>query len=88
MGPDGECRAICHCSVLNRKVTVNLTEEEARELLSKPRRSIQKVLPNLDYRVREIFVSGLTPAEFDLSFRGRLRANEVYADLGYDLDPL
>ena len=81
---DGSFSASCVCDVFNATIDVSITREQALELLGSTRRLIQDVFPNLDPRVREMFVTGLTPAELDMTFFGEAKAREAYAGLGYD----
>ncbi len=85
---DGAVRVSCFCTVLKQTLSVVLTEKEAREVISRRQRAIQEVLPNINYRVREIFLTGLTPAEFDISLRGKLSSREVYARIGYQFEKI
>ena len=62
---------------------IPLTDPQAREIFSGTTRLIQDVLPDMHPALREIFVTGITPAEFDLNVRGQLQAEAVYANLGY-----
>jgi hypothetical protein len=83
---DGSWLASCACWVTNADVQIPLTEAQACELASieteGQKRLIQDILPDVPPLVREIFVSGLTPAEFDMACLGTLQSNEVYKKLG------
>ena len=81
--PDGSRTAACWCSALGRIVLVPLTAEQGEEILSENRRNLDTILPDTPPPMREIFITGLTPAEFDLMMRGRLRPAEDYKKLGY-----
>ena len=81
--PDGSRTAACWCSALGQIVLVPLKAEQAGEILSKNRRNIDTILPDTPPPMREIFITGLTPAEFDLRMRGKLRRKEDYEKLGY-----
>ena len=81
---DGHWEALCDCRALKEAgVRIPLTASEAREIISGRTRHIQEVLPNTPPPLREIFVTGTTPAEFDLNVIGQLRAIAVYMNLGY-----
>ncbi len=79
----GTCTAKCFCNEFECEVRVPLEIEQMHELLSPDRGRIQDILPEMDTRVREIFVSGITPAEFDGIFSGKPKSRDVYDDLGY-----
>ena len=81
--PDGSRIASCWCSALFQLVQVPLTAEQADEILSEDRRSIDAILPDTPPPMREIFITGLTPAEFDWAMWRRLRPEEDYEKLGY-----
>jgi hypothetical protein len=84
---DGQVTASCPCRRLQSEIQVRLTREEARELLSPDRRMIEKVLPNHSPALREIFLSGITPAEWDAKIRRRMRSGEEYLMMGYTKIP-
>ncbi len=84
--PDGTWLARCPCRALQPILRVRLSADQVKELFSKERRPMQTVLPEVGPKVREVFISGLTPAEFDLEFCRKLRPRKVYADLGYDFE--
>ena len=81
---DGLVSVSCVCDVFNATVEVLITREQASELLGNTRRLIQDVFPGLDPRVREMFITGNTPAELDVTFFGEAKSKEEYAALGYD----
>ena len=84
---DGSWIATCSCNALNCFVHFPLTAEEVRLLLmpESHRLLIQDILPNTVPMFREIFITGTTPAEFDLSIRGKLKSHRVYRKFGYEL---
>lgn len=62
---DGMWSASCACSVTGKLVRFPITEAQAAEILSEDRRNIDEILPDTPPPMREIFLTGLTPAEFD-----------------------
>ena len=62
---DGMWLASCWCSVLLNVVLVPLTTEQVEEIISDCPRSIDEILPDTPPPLREIFLTGLTPAEFE-----------------------
>ena len=83
--PDGFWMAKCACSALDACVHVPLTERAVR-LLTRPQTEsyrLEDILPNTDLQVREIFITGMTPAEFDWTFRHGFQSREAYEKLGY-----
>ncbi len=83
---DGSWVASCACRATNADVEVPITSGQADELLSRPDvggRRIQDILPDLPHQLREIFVTGTTPAEWDYMMRGRLRPKRAYLRFGY-----
>ena len=77
--------AICVCEVLDCCVVVALTVGQVRELSMgrTERRAIHEVLPNVCLEVREIFITGMTPVEFDQRVRSRVLPKNVYEKMGY-----
>jgi hypothetical protein len=64
-------------------VEIRLTAAQA-EALEQPRRAtITSIIPEIAPAVREIFISGTTPAEWDALFNGKLRSQAAYEELGY-----
>ena len=63
--PAGEWSASCWCTVLQKQVEIPLTAQQVEEILSDHRRCINEVLPDTPPPLREIFLTGLTPAEFE-----------------------
>ena len=57
--------ACCWCSVSHTQVLVPLTQAQVEEILSDSRRPIDEILPDTPPPLREIFLTGLTPAEFE-----------------------
>lgn len=84
-GFDNNWTAKCFCNELDCEVHLPVTREQMNELLIPDRRIVQEILPETDKQLREIFLSGLTPAEFDRAFSGRLQDREEYRALGYKL---
>ena len=56
--------AICWCNASHRQVLVPLTEAQAEELIWVSERPITELSPGMPSPIREIFLTGLTPAEF------------------------
>jgi len=84
---NGDWEALCDCRALTDAIVrIPLTASQSREILSGRTRHIQDVLPDTPRPLREIFVTGTTPAEWDLNVIGQLRAHEVYTNLGYFFD--
>ena len=86
-GDDESWFASCTCTVLNAAVEIPLTADQAKELMSGircgPKRLIQDILPETHPKLRELFITGLTPAEWDQAIFGRPRRKETYRKLGY-----
>ena len=80
--------AMCECRALGATVQFSLTTEQVKEILSDKRRNIDDVLPDTPPALREIFITGTTPAEFDLNVIGKLRPKHAYKKLGYVFEPL
>jgi hypothetical protein len=79
--PDGRYRMICDCDVYpNCLVEVYVTAGQANALASGrgERKSVQSILPDAPRELREIFISGTTPAEWDKDFRGKVKKPEKY----------
>ena len=85
--PDGYWIATCTCNVLNCSIRFPLTADEVSQLLlpDSQRLLIQHLLPNTSRWLREIFITGTTPAEFDLNVMGKLRPLRFYRKLGYEV---
>ena len=84
--PGGEWIAACVCEALNTVVIVPLHKEQAADLLLGRKRPIDEVLPNVPRELREIFITGTTPAEFDVMMKGEPKPKEAYESLGYDFE--
>lgn len=86
---DGSWLAHCTCQAMQARVEVRLTADQAQELRAQYRewapggRPIQDILANVPRQLREIFVTGLTPAEWDLTMCGEPFQKRNYAELGY-----
>ena len=63
---DGNWLASCWCSVWAKRVQFPLTEEQVEKIVSKSRENIQEILPDTPPAMREIFLTGMTAAEFEL----------------------
>ena len=85
---DASWRASCWCSVFKQTVCFPLTGEQVNELLSGEARNIGEVLLETPPPLREIFITGTTPAEWDVNLLGRARPKRAYAKLGYTFDSL
>lgn len=80
-----DCCSIGDVSALH----IQLTADQRRRLgTGNQRRTecIQDILPNVPHQVREVFVSGQTPAEWDETFNGGRKHWRHYQDLGYVFD--
>jgi hypothetical protein len=78
---DGRYKFVCDCDVYpTHLVEVYVTEAQALELDGmRPRsRCIQEILPDVPKELREIFLSGMTPAEFDELMGNHAQAPENY----------
>jgi hypothetical protein len=84
---DNSWLALCECMATGATIKIRMTAEKMSEVLSPARRKVQNVLPAHPKQLCEIFISGLTPAEFDLSVRGKVRSPEFYEKLGYEFSP-
>src|SRR5437867_327057 len=86
-GPDNSIIAACPCNVLDGLVVVILTPEQANEIFYQERakrRQMDEILPHVPRQVQEMFISGTTPAEWDVNVVGcNPRAKEYYVKLGY-----
>ncbi len=69
--PDGQVIARCRCPRLQSELQILLTEAQAEELMLpwQARRNIAEVLPTHPPVIREVFLSGTTPGEWDADFR-------------------
>lgn len=57
------------CSVENKRYEVSVSVAQANEMAKPARRNIQEILPNHSAEEREFLMSGLTPAEWNQTFR-------------------
>ncbi len=84
---DGTIKITCPCYALNRVVVVKLTRAQAEEIFCRDRtnrRMVRDILPDTPPQVQEIFISGTTPAEWDINVLGRkAQSKEAYSKLGY-----
>jgi len=58
------------CSVTGERYEVSITIAQAEEMASPDRRNIQMILPHRSADEREFLISGITPAEWNQTFRG------------------
>jgi hypothetical protein len=65
----------CYCSVSKKRVQFEITDEQVAEILSGDRRNIDQILPDTPAPLREIFLTGLTPEEFE-----QIPRDEGYTD--------
>ena len=79
--------ALCWCYSLARMVRVRLTGRQVEQLLASDSRNIDEVLPDTPPALREIFLTGFTPAELDEARFSRLRPRRDYAQMGYLIEP-
>ena len=84
--PDGFCWASCWCSVFKQMVRFPISGEQATALLGSDRRNLQELLPDTSPKLREIFITGHTPAEWDVMLLGRAKPEREYIGLGYLFD--
>lgn len=87
---DGRCLCGCICGALGCPIALWVTTEQAVELLRGrlARRSISEILPDTPPLLREMFITGITPAEFDLMIHNSLQSAEAYEQLGYRFDAI
>ena len=90
--------ALIDDDVVPAMLRVKLTPEQAYELTNERRtRHMQDILPDLPVSVREVFISGKTPAEWDAmtdgQYQKKLRSEKGYAaikeklkTLGYEFE--
>ena len=87
---DGRVRLLCDCDVFpDACVQVFVTQAQADELVSRAERRresklLQDILPDQPAAIREIFISGTTPAEWDAIFHGVTKPIEQYGCYKYD----
>src|SRR5665213_1047821 len=64
-------------------IEIEVTRAQA-DALENPRATlITAILPSMPKELREIFITGMTPAEWDELFGGGPGSQETYAALGY-----
>lgn len=85
---DGSWTASCACRATNADIEIRLTAEQARKLIERERewpgkQLTQDILADIAPQLREIFITGTTPAELDYGMLLRLRSKAHYAKLGY-----
>ena len=74
------------CNVFPEAVIkIEVTTAQADALENRPRPAVQVIAPNMPRELREIFITGTTPAEYD-ELLGTVKSREEYAKLGYDFD--
>ncbi len=81
----------CPCHRLQSELHVTLTKAQAEELLAPRwlRRNIDEILPDHAPAIREVFLSGTTPAEWDADMMRKMRSAKDYLALGYpSVDPV
>lgn len=66
-------------------IKIEVTTAQADALENRPRPAVQVIAPNMPRELREIFITGTTPAEYD-ELLGTVKSREGYAKLGYDFD--
>src|ERR1017187_2961784 len=72
----GQWPVSCFCSVSKKRVQFEITEEQVAEILSPNGRNVDEILPDTPALLREIFLTGLTPAEFEQIPRDESRADD------------
>lgn len=78
-----DCRIIGDVAYLS----VRLTPDQERRLCAEPRTEhIQDILPEVPKEVREAFISGQTPAEWDELMNGGRKHWRYYLSFGYVFD--
>ena len=87
---DDSC-AMTDCNEFDQlaPVRIKLTADQAARIVNRPdtREHIQDILPDVPKELREVFVSGTTPAEWDATMRGKRRYWRYYQQLGYVFKP-
>ena len=66
-------------------IKIEVTTAQADALENRPRPAVQVIVPNMPRDLREIFITGTTPAEYD-KLLGTVKSREEYAKLGYDFE--
>jgi hypothetical protein len=67
-------------------VKIKLTAEQAARIINRSGH-IQDIIPDVAKELREVFISGTTPAEWDATMRGKRRHWRYYQQLGYVFTP-
>lgn len=75
--PYGKTRVLVDCECYDMMEFTVPTVAFA-EIIGGQRRAIQDVLPDTDKRYREVFITGMTPAEFDRAMGKRVKARAAY----------
>lgn len=47
------------CQVCLREIDISVTEDQYNELMSRRRRPIQEILPDVSPNIRELFITGM-----------------------------
>lgn len=63
---DGNWLVSCWCSVWARRVQFPMKQEHVENIISNSGQNIQEILPDTPPALREIFLTGMTAAEFEL----------------------
>lgn len=80
----GMVKVLADCSHYNM-VTFHVTTAQAEQLFDPNRKAhIQDIVPDLDKRAREMFITGTSPAEFDELFNGAALDPKEYDGLYAD----
>jgi hypothetical protein len=85
---DGRIKAMAECEVYGpiASVIVLLTKAQAEKLFADNRTElIQDILPDVPREVREVFISGTTPAEYDFISGRPVKSLKAYGC--YEWDP-
>lgn len=77
--------AFCRCDELGYTVEIPLQSSQVVELLWPCRRALRDVIPGVPEPLREIFLTGMTPAEFDRRVKGHVLEEEEYRKFGYSM---
>ena len=72
------------CTVFPEAVVeIEVTRAQADALANRHATLITAIVPDMPKELREIFITGTTPAEWDELFGGGPGSRETYAALGY-----
>lgn len=76
--PPGTVTVLVDCDVYEL-AKFKVTKQQAEELFAQPRqKKIQDIVPELHPALREVFVTGMSPAEWDQCMCGEVKPVESY----------